>query len=282
MRPLPVLLASLAALLASPAIAQRPGRVMLVACAPGYPGTSAEAQPYMDALAAVLARSARLPPGAIGALYLPGEVEGVARLREPDAGIALVTLPFFLRHGAALGLTPRLQVEVSGSGLLERWALVAKKGRVARPGDLQGFTVLSTGGYAQAFVRGAAASWGRIPDGVAVATAPQILSALRRAASGADVGVLLDGAQGAALSTLPFAAELEVVARSAELPVALVATIGNHLAAARWPPLEKAFLGLAADPEGAAALAGIRMVRFAPLDATAMAAGRATVSGGVR
>jgi hypothetical protein len=62
----------------------------------------------------------------------------------------------------------------------------------------------------------------------------------------------------------------------------VVATVGNHLPAARWPPLEKGLLGLHADPAGAAALAGVRMVRFAPLDAAGLAAARAAVAGGSR
>lgn len=222
MRPLLLLLALLAA---APARAATPERTTLVACAPGYPGTTAEAQPHLDALAASLSRAAGLPPGAVGAVYLNAEPEGVARLREGDAGVALVTLPFFLQHGAALGLSPRLQVEVAGSGLTERWALVARKGRVAAPADLAGLTVLSSAGYAAGFVRGAPGAWGRLPEAARVATTGQVLSALRKAAGGADVAVLLDGAQAAALGGLPFAADLEVLARSAPVPTALVVTV---------------------------------------------------------
>jgi hypothetical protein len=206
----------------------------------------------------------------------------LARLRAPDSGVALVSLPFFLEHGAALGLTPRLQVEVTGQGLLERWALVARKGRISQPAQLAGFTVLSTAGYAPAFVRGALAGWGRLPAAARVEPTRQILSALRRADSGERVAVLLDGAQAEALATLPFAAELEVVARSAPLPTALVATVGGHFRGVRWGTLEKALLGLAGDPAGAAALAGLRMVRFAPLDRAALEAARAITGRGAR
>lgn len=279
MRPLLPLLALLAA---TPAGAATPDRTTLVACAPGFPGTTAEAQPHLDALAEALSRAAALPPGAVGAVYLNLEPEGVARLREADAGVALVTLPFFLQHGAGLGLVPRLQVEVAGSGLAERWALVARKGRVTGPADLAGLTVLSTAGYAPGFVRGAPGAWGRVPEAAKVAPTGQVLSALRKAAAGADVAVLLDGVQASSLPGLPFAGDLEVLARSAPVPTALVVTVGGRLAAARWAALERALLGLHADPAGAAALAGIRMVRFAPLDAAALAAARATVQGGAR
>ena len=55
---------------------------------------------------------------------------------------------------------------------------------------------------------------------------------------------------------------------------ALVAAVGGRMPAARWKALERAFLALPADPQGAAALQGIRMVRFAPVDAAELAAAR--------
>ena len=271
---LAVFLAALAPL-APAARAAAPERVTLVTCAPGSPGTTEEAQSAMDGLAAALGRRAALPDGALGAVYLPAEAEGVARLGAPDAALALVSLPFYLEHGAALGLTPRLLVERSGGALLERWTLVARKGRVAKVEDLAGLTGSSTAGYAPAFVRGVIGAWGQFPAGAAVAATSQVLSALRKAAGGAAVAVLLDGPQAEALPTLPFAGDLEVVTRSAPVPVALLATIGTRLPPARWTALERALLGLAADPQGAAALAGVRMVRFAPLDAAALATAQA-------
>jgi hypothetical protein len=278
------LLAGLAGLSAVDAQAAppAPARVMVVACAPGYPGTTAEAQPSMDALSAALARGAGLPEGALGAVYLPGEAEGVARLGAADSAVALLALPFFLAHADALGLTPRLQVDVVGSGRVERWSLVARKGRVAKPADLAGLTVLSTAGYAPGFVRGALGAWGRIPETAKVAPTSQVLSALRKAAAGADVALLLDGAQSGALATLPFAGDLEVVARSPTVPTSVVATVGRRLSAARWSALEKGFLGLASDPAGTAALAGVRMASFAPLDPAALAAARALAAGSGR
>ena len=275
--PLAVLpLMALAALALPPSTARaEPPALTLVTCAPGFPGTTEEAQPAMDALAVSLGRGAALAPGALGAVYLPDEAEGVARLGAPDAALALVSLPFFLRHGAALGLTPRLMVARSGDGALERWTLVAKKGRVSKPADLAAFTVLSTAGYAPAFVRGALGAFGRLAPSTQVTATSQTLSALRKAAAGADVAALLDGPQGEALATLPFAGDLEAVARSAPVPVALLATVGARLPPARWAPVERALLGLASDPQGATALAGIRMSRLVPLDTTALAAARA-------
>jgi hypothetical protein len=238
--------------------------VNFVACAPGYPGTTAEAQPSMDAFAVAVTKLAGWPPGQVVAAYVPTEKEGLTRIRE--AAVALVPVPFFVQHGAALGLTPRLVVEQKGLGPTERWTLVAKKGRVASPADLAGLTVISIAGYAPGFVRGVLGAPWRLPEATKVTESAQVLSALRRTVQGEDVVVLLDGAQGNALPSLPFAAELDVLARSAPLPAALVATVGGRLAPARWATLEKALLALPGDPAGVTALDGIRMVRFTPAD----------------
>lgn len=255
----------------SAAAAAPPGRVTLVACAPGYPGTTAEAQPRMDALAAAVARGAGLGAGGVAAVYTPREQEGVARLSEPDAAVALVPLPFLVAHGEALRLVPRMHVEVSGGGATEVWALVARKGRVGSSERLAGFALHSTAGYAPAFVRGALAGWGTLPQSVRIVHSSAVLSALRKAAAGEDVAVLLDGAQSAALATLPFASELEVIARSEPLPASFVATVERRLPAARWSALERSLATLEARPEGAAALEALRIARFVPVDPGAAA-----------
>lgn len=265
---------NLAALLVPLALAAAEPMVF-VAVAPGYPGTTAEAQPSMDAFAAALAARAGLPAGSLGAAYFEKDAPGADRLRKPDAAFGMVSLPFFLKEGDALQLQPRLAASQKGTGALEVWALVAKKGRVTGPASLDGWQVSSIAGYAPAFVTGTAlAAWGRMPASVQVVQSNQVLSALRKAAAGENVAVLLDGGQAAALSTLPFASELEVVARSAPLPTGVVVTVGKRMPADRWKALEKGLRALGDAPPGAAALEAIRLQGFVPLDPATLAAAR--------
>lgn len=257
--------------------------VAVVACAPGYPGTTADAQPSMDALAAALAGAAGWPAGSVAGVYLPEEQEGLARLARPDAAVALVPAPFFAKHAAALKLTPRLAaVGKTAAGPGETWTLVAGKGRVAAPAGLAGFTLSSTAGYAPGFVRAVLAGWGSLPPDVEIVASGQVLSSLRRAAAGEPVAVLLDGAQAAALPSLPFASSLEVVTRSGAVPGALVVTVDGRLAASRWRALERAFLGLGKAPGGPEALAGLQLSAFVTLDAPARAAALRLAAGAGR
>ncbi len=263
-----------AALAAAPALSAEP-RTTIVFCSPGSPGTTEEAQGAMDAFAAATAGKAGLPAAALGATYAASEDAGIARLRAPDAALAIVSLPFLLKHEKALALRAELQAVVQGGAASEHWSLVARKGRVTSPAALDGFTLVSSAGFAPGFVRGAAlGGWGKLPASVKIVQSAAVLSALRRAAAGEAVAVLLDGAQSAALPTLQFAADLEVVARSPELPSGVVAAVGRRLPAARRAKLGAALRALPSDPAGAEALAGIRLSGFAPLDPKPLAAAR--------
>jgi len=268
--------ACLAVLLGSvPAWAARPP-VTLVVCAPGYPGSHAEAQPAMDALAAAVVAAAGWRPGELTAVYHETEEAGLARLAAPDAALALVPLPFWLQHREALGLVPQLQAVQQGSEAAEPWSLVVSAGAVTAPSDLAGYEIVSLVGYAPRFVRGPAlGSWGELPPGVTITSSPAVLTGLRKASGGAKVAVLLDGTQAAALPTLPYASKLKVVARSQPLPVSVLCTVGKRMPAARLAGLVKGLMSLGAHAGGAEALAGVRMARFAVADQQALAAVRA-------
>jgi hypothetical protein len=260
--------------LAAAARAAEPHSAALVVCAPGYPGTTAEAQGAMDALSTSLAKGAGLPESSLVAVYHEAEEPGLARLGQPDAAMALLPLAFFLKHEKELRLTARLSAVPKGGAALESWALVAKKGALQGAASLDGYTISSIAGFAPAFVRAAVASWGALPPGARVVQSGQVLSSLRKAAAGEKVAVLLDGAQAQALATLPFAAELETVATSPKMPTAIVATVGKRLPAAKWKHLAAAFEKLGQDPTGKAALETIRMEQFVPLDEAALSAAR--------
>ncbi len=268
---LPVVLAAAAA----PAAAAPAPKVGIVFCAPGYPGTSAEAQPRLDELAAALSQLSGVPREKFSAIYLPSEKEGLARLAAEESTLAFVPLPFFLQHEGALKLTAKMAVVQKSGAPLESWQLVAKKGSVAKPADLEGWSVFSTAGYSPAFVRaGALPQFGPMPASVKVLFGPAVLSSLRKAAAGEKIAVLLDATQAASLSSLPFAGELEVIVKGPAMPSGVLCTIGDRFPASDFKGLSEAFLKLSSDPKGTSALEGMRLSRFAPLDESALAASR--------
>jgi hypothetical protein len=243
--------------------------VTLVVCAPGYPGSTADAQPAMDALARTLAASARLPKASLAAIYQETAPSGLRRLAEKDAALLLSTLPFYLDHEQALRLVPRLMAAPKDGEPLERWTLVTGKDH---PPSLAGYTVQSTAGYSPRFVRAAAHG---LPADVEIVASSAVLSALRRAANGEKLAVLLDGSQSAAVGKLPFAASLAVVETSPPMPVAVIATVDKRIDERRWKTLQAAFTALSGDPSAREALDGVRMSAFVALDAKALVAAQA-------
>src|ERR1700730_12449904 len=152
--------------------------MMLVVCAPGSPGNTAQAQPAMDALARSIAKAAQLPACSMSAVYEETEAGCLRRLGEKDAALVLATLPFYLAHEQELGLSPRLSAMPQGGEALQRWTLVTGKDH---PASLKGYTVQSSAGYSKRFVRAVAP---KLPAQVEIQPADAILSALPRVADG--------------------------------------------------------------------------------------------------
>jgi hypothetical protein len=252
---------------------------MLVACAPGYPGTTAVAQPTMDRFAASAEKEAGWKPGGLGAVYHETLEGGVERLAAPDAVLALVTLPFYLEEGEKLGLKPRLQV-VQESGATQIWCLVAKKGLVTAPAGLDGWELTGGVGFSPRFVRGiVAGEWGPLPESARITFGTSPLSALRRAASGEKTAVILEGAAVTALQGLPFGTNLEIVARSRPLPGSLLCAVGDRLPAREIDRMIKALSRMHESPQGAEELKAIQVTRFEPIDRQVLEGARRSFAG---
>ncbi len=254
---------SLAVVATAALAAPPPARIVF--CAPGRPGNTVEAQATMDAFAAALSRDA----GPVRAVYHETEEGGLAAIRD-DAALAVVSVPFYVKHVAALDLAPVLAAVPVETGATETWTLVARAGRVKTAADLAGWEIPSIAGYSPDFVRKVALEgFGPLPADVKIAPSGLVLSALRRAAQGGNVAVLLDGAQEAALSGLPFAKDLVVVHRSKPLPVSVVARVGSRTPPARIEALVRALR--ATDAE---ILAPLRLSGFVEPDMAALEAAR--------
>jgi hypothetical protein len=254
------------ALATAAALAAEPARVVF--CAPGYPGTTEQAQPSMDAFAERLGAEAGLP-GKVAAVYHESDAEGLRALSDPSVVAAVVTLPFFLAHRAEAGLVPELEA-VPVEGDPERWSLVAAKGAIGAPADLAGWEIASLAGYVPAFVRGPAlGEWGELPEATAIAFTNRPLSALRKASRGERVAVLLDAAQHAALEGLPFAGDLETLHRSGPMPGSLLCTVGEG--GERAAAVVRALASLSGTAGGAAALESLRLTGFREPDTARLA-----------
>jgi len=254
--------------------------VTMVVCAPGYPGSTAEAQSAMEGFAMAVAAAAGWGSDDLAAEYFETEEGGVTRLAATDAGLSLVTLPFFLEHREELGLQPEMLAVPTGRRSEEPWSLVAGKGAVEQPANLDGWQLVSLAGHSESFVRGPAlGDWGELPSTLTITFSGAVLSSLRKAARGEKIVVLLDAEQSEALDRLPFAGDLEIVHVSPPLPVSVLCSIGDRVSPEKKAELLQALDGLAARPDAAEALAGVRLDRFEPANFEAMETAEAAFSG---
>jgi hypothetical protein len=235
----------------------------LVFCAPGYPGGSGDAQPFVDQFAKAAAASAGWKADSLAAVYDPTEPGGLAKLGDKDSVLAFVPYAFYVQHAASLHLMPLAQADVVGVGTAERWTLVGKAGGpVTGPASMTGYTILSVAGYAPEFVKHSALAAWALPADVKVEATGQILSALRRVASGEPVLALLDQTQAAALPTLPFAAQLKTLTQSTALPVALITVVDSRLPDARAKAFQAALVKMNSANGGAETLASLKLKGF--------------------
>ena len=245
------------------------GRVTLVACAPGYPGDTEQAQPSMDEFARGVSRATGWDTSRVGAVYYASLDDGLDRLSQTDTMVALVPLPFYLEYRERFDLTPLLEV-VQQTGPREVWSVVARRGAVEGPSSLSGWDLAGISGYSPRFVREVAlGEWG-LPDDLTVSFSSRVLSVLRKAVRGEPVAAVLDTAQTAALDSLPFAEQLEIVAHSAALPSSLVCTVGSALGAEGADHLTEALLHMHEMEGGVELLKSIRMIRFTAVDTDAL------------
>ncbi len=251
----------------------------LVACAPGYPSNTEQAQPTMNDFAAMVSDASGWPTGTLTAEYHPSEEAGVGRLRDHATSLALVPLPLYLKYEQELVLTAVVQaVQASGSAT-ERWSLVAFAGAVTGPASLSGWELLGIPAYAPGFVRGPAlAHWGELPDSLSVKFTRRVLAGIRRVAAGEEVAVLLDGNQTAALASFPGAESLEVVATSPPLLAWLVVVVGDRVDEPVRRQLVHGLLGIHQSASFADVLETMRLERFEALDAEALDLARAAYS----
>lgn len=234
----------------------------LVFCAPGYPGGAGDAQPFVDQFAGAAVKAAGWPEGSLAAIYDPTDEGSLAKLAAPDAVLAFVPYPFFVQHGVQLHLIPLAQADVVGTGLQQRWTLVAKTGAVTGPTSLAGYTILGVAGYAPEFVQHSALGAWTLPADVKIQSTGQILGALRRVSSGEHAVALLDQSQASALPTLPFASDLKAVLQSPPLPVAIIVVVDSRVPAARAKSLQAGLLKMGHGGAGNDVLAQLRLAGF--------------------
>jgi hypothetical protein len=233
-----------AAIVAAPALA---GEKEMLLCLPGFPGTSSQAQPYVDRMLRHLEGELGWPADSMSGLYVPGEAEGAERLAQSSAGIALVGPSLFAAHHSQLKMKVIAKVEVSGQGS-KTYSVVAAKDGPASVAELAGKKVSGAVVHDPRFAANVLLGGQVAPDAVTFVEESRPLRSLRGVARGKVDAAIVDGAVLHHMGELDFADELKVIHTAEPVPAPAVVVMGEgkqHAGA-----LKSALVGLCQRPEG--------------------------------
>lgn len=236
------------------------GRAGFVIIQPGQPGTTRDAQPVMDSLAAYLKEKTGSVTAASGH-YFNDLHKAMAFLKNSPPRWGIVSLGFYLENASRLSLTPIASTRPGGMAK-ETWTLVTRKEGPDKWKLLKG-TVRGT----MLFEKTSASCilFGLKPAGLPfeLAGTSQPLRALRATLRGHEAGVVLDNLQYQALQSLPMAEGLKTVLTT-ELPSDPVVWFGTPDEASK--KLEATLVGMGKDSAAADLLKVLQTDGFTPPD----------------
>lgn len=234
-----------AALVAGSALAGERDMLMVL---PGFPGTSAQAQPYIEKMLRHLEGRLGWPAGSMTGRYLPDGVQGAKELESAAPGLALVDPSVYAGRHAALGMKVIAKVEVGGRGE-EVYSVVVRKGGPASLGDLKGKAVAGAVVHDPKYVANVIMGGALAAGDLRCVPEKRPLKALRDVARGAVDAAVVDRSVIEHLAELDFAAELEVLHASKPVPAPAVVVMGAGLPHAS--AIAGVLVGLCGRPDGA-------------------------------
>ena len=255
---LPILaLALLASILPPRAAAAEKGREILF-WSPFSAGTTEQAAATMDAFARYVEKGAGWPAGSAAAGYDNTVEGGRQAVDAAPPGFLIVPVPIFLRYHDTYRWQP-LRFVVTDSGDAQRYSVFGPPG--SSLASLAGAPLEGETAYDPAFVAGVVLGKGAGEIELQLRATARTLSAVRRAAKGEPVAVLLDEEQRKALDTLPQGTGLQMLAESIWMPAGILVA-GPAAAPADVKALLKALDKPPKDAAAADLLKTMRIRRF--------------------
>jgi len=228
---------------------------------PGQPGTTREAQPVMDALAAYLQKKLGMKSNVTGNYFnVLAEALAFMQVNRPKWGI--VSLGFYAQPTGKFQMTPIASTRPGGFSK-EILRLAVSRDAPDNWRDLRG-TVFGS----MLFVPEVAAYElfgcppGRLPFKVAGTFQP--LKSLRAAGKGRQTGLILDRLQYQSMQSLPVVEAVKIIQTSKELPTSPVVWFGRP--DAQSTSLSSILTGMREDPDAASLLKILQTDGFGPAD----------------
>ena len=215
---------------------------------PGFPGTSVQAQPYVDRMLRHLEQELALPEGSMHGMYIPDGSLADQELENVKPGIALVGPSVYARHAKTMKMKVIAKVTANGRGEQQYHVVVGRSGPDALDkleGRVSGSVVYDASYVTKVLFDG------KVQDSkLTFQNNTRPLRALRDLSKGKVNAVIVDDETLRYMADLPYASELKKIYSSKPVPAPAVVVMNEGKKFA--PKLKKVLVGLCGREEGKA------------------------------
>lgn len=197
----------------------------LLLCLPGFPGTQAQAQPFVDKMLRHLEKKLNWKPLSVRGIYIPDGSVAVDQLRTKRPEIGLVGPSVYTTLHKELGMKVIAKIEVNGR-TDEVYSVITRKDGPGTLGELVGKKVEGAVLHNPKYVYNVLLDK-KIPVGkLTLESQKRPLKSLRNVVRNKADAAIVDQSVVDHLHELPFAADLRVIYNSKPVPSALVVVMG--------------------------------------------------------
>ncbi len=207
------------------------GKDMLL-CLPGFPGTTAQAQPYIDKMLRHLEKKLGIEAGSMNGVFISDEVKSVSELKQTRPGLALVGPSVLASQHKAMKMKVIGKLIINGKSE-EAYSLVTKKGGPSDVASLAGKTVSGTVVNDPKFVANVLLDKKVPADKMVLVSQRRPLKSLRDVARGKVDAAIVDSSVVAHMKELDFASDLQVIHTSKPVPAPAIVVMGEGPAPAK-------------------------------------------------
>ncbi|MBN2340211.1 MAG: PhnD/SsuA/transferrin family substrate-binding protein [Deltaproteobacteria bacterium] len=251
-----------AALLVSlPVAAARTNLLLLL---PGFPGTSEQAQPYVDKMLRYLEKDLGFEANSMTGVFIPDGDKAKSKLNEIKPGIALVGPSVYAQNAKAMKMKVIAKVTASGRGEA-RYYVVVKKDFAGSIADLAG-TISGTVVYDKQYVVNVLLDRLVASDKIVMKPNKRPLRALRDVSQGNVDAAIIDDDVKNHMAELPMAPEIKIIYTSEPVPAPAVVVLNDgkkHAAA-----VKKSIANLCEKPDGKELCKSLTISSISPADDT--------------
>ena len=216
-------------------------------CLPGFPGTSSQAQPYIDKMLRHLEGKLALAQGTMTGTYLPDGDKSVKMLVSSKPDLALVGPSILAGNHKAMGMKVIAKVEINGRGQ-ETYSVITAKGGPSSLADLAGKTVSGAVVHDEKYVHNVLLDRKLAVGDLTLKSQKRPLKSLRDVVRGKVDAAIVDRSVVDHMSELDFAGDLQVIYTSVPVPAPAVVVMGEGKSHAA--KLKSALVGLCKRADG--------------------------------